>query len=419
MPLGEDSRDLVFPGLRSTLFNPKSCALLDRAHLHDDVLQQVIQHLCFTRERAGRGRQPVSYCTLGINQLGAVYEGLMAYSGFLATEPLYEIDKDGDPDNGCWVIPVDRADEFPDEVFLKETVPDGSERRVRYEQGEFVFRLSGRDRQRSASYYTPEVLTEFTVRHALDVLFDENPDLAAEDILNLTVCEPALGSGAFLTEAVTQLASRYLKAAQDESGEVIDADRYQLELQRAKAHFAVNQAYGVDLNQTAVELAEVSLWLACMHDGLQAPWFGARLRRGNSLVGARRETYTASRSRATAWAGKKATAPTADRDQRHAARGGDRDPPLPRARPGVGRRRRREGDQGARPRLGRDGQGVAQADPQEADRPPARPARAARSPRRGAVGRVRGRGRPVLEGDPPAHRRLGRRDPRSRRAVRR
>ena len=216
--LGEDARDLVFPGLRSTLFDEKSCALLDRAHLHDGVLQQVIQHLCFTRERAGRGRQPVSYSTLGINQLGAVYEGLMAYSGFLATEPLFEIDKDGDPDNGSWVIPVDRADEFPEGVFLKETLPDGSERRVRYEQGEFVFRLSGRDRQRSASYYTPEVLTEFTVRHALDVLFAENPDLTAKDILDLTICEPALGSGAFLTEAVTQLASRYLKAAQDESG---------------------------------------------------------------------------------------------------------------------------------------------------------------------------------------------------------
>ena len=309
--LGEDARDLVFPGLRSTLFDEKSCTLLDRAHLHDGVLQRVVQHLCFTRERAGRGRQPVSYSTLGINQLGAVYEGLMAYSGFLATEPLYEIDRDGDPDNGSWVIPIDRADEFPDNVFLKEALPDGSQRRVRYEQGEFVFRLSGRDRQRSASYYTPEVLTEFTVRHALDVLFEENPELSANDILNLTVCEPALGSGAFLTEAIAQLASRYLKAAQDESGQVIDADGYQLELQRAKAHFAVNQAYGIDLNQTAVELAEVSLWLVCMHDGLQAPWFGARLRRGNSLVGARRETYTREQVAATAWTGKKAMAPTA------------------------------------------------------------------------------------------------------------
>lgn len=307
--LGEDTRDLVFPGLRSTLFDPKACELLDKAHLHDDVLQQVIQHLCFTRERAGRGRLPVSYSTLGINQLGAVYEGLMAYSGFLATEPLHEIDQDGDPDNGSWVIPVTRADEFSDEVFLKEPTPEGGERRVRYEEGDFVFRLAGRDRQRSASYYTPEVLTEFTVRHALDVLFDENPDMTAADILNLTICEPALGSGAFITEAIKQLAERYLRAAQAESGEVIDADHYQAELQRAKAHFAVNQAYGVDLNQTAVELAEVSLWLACMHEGLRAPWFGARLRRGNSLVGARRETYTREEVKATAWTGKNPTPP--------------------------------------------------------------------------------------------------------------
>jgi hypothetical protein len=306
----DDARELTFPGLRSALFGPEACPLIDQAQLGDEVLQQVIANLCFTREKAGNRRQSVSYSTLGINQLGAVYEGLMAYSGFLSTEPLFEVDKDADPDSGSWVIPVDRAAEFPEDAFLTEEALDGSTRRVRYEVGDFVFRLSGRDRQRSASYYTPEVLTEFTVRHALDVLFDENPGMRAGDILELTVCEPALGSGAFLTEAITQLAERYLKAAQDESGETIDADRYQVELQRAKAHFAVNQAYGVDLNQTAVELAEVSLWLGCMHPGLQAPWFGARLRCGNSLVGARRATYTAEQVQKTVWTGKNPVPPT-------------------------------------------------------------------------------------------------------------
>lgn len=306
----EDARELIFPGLRSALFGPDACPLIDQTHLTDEVLQQVLANLCFTRAKAGQRPQAVSYSTLGINQIGAVYEGLMAYSGFLAKEPLFEVDKDADPDNGSWVIPVDRADEFPDEVFLNEETLDGSTKRVRYEEGDFVFRLSGRDRQRSASYYTPEVLTEFTVRHALDVLFDENPGLRAADILDLTVCEPALGSGAFLTEAISQLAERYLKAAQDESGDVIDADRYQFELQRAKAHFAVNQAYGVDLNQTAVELAEVSLWLSCMHAGLQAPWFGARLRCGNSLVGARRATYTAGNVKSAVYVGKSAVPPT-------------------------------------------------------------------------------------------------------------
>ena len=299
--LDTDARGLSFPGLGSTLFSDEACPLLDKSQIADKTLQQVLVNLCFTREKSGQQRQALSYATLGINQLGAVYEGLMAYKGFLATEELLEITNDGDPDTGSWVIPVDRADEFSDEVFLKEEGPDGQQHRVRYKEGDFVFRLSGRDRQRSASYYTPEVLTEFTVRHTLDVYWEEHPDITATNILKLTVCEPALGSGAFLNEAINQLAARYLKAAQDETGKIIDPDQYQRELQKAKAYFAINQAYGVDLNPTAVELAEVSLWLNCMHQGLQAPRFDARLRTGNSLIGTRRATYAIDQVKNQPW----------------------------------------------------------------------------------------------------------------------
>lgn len=298
-----DVRSIEFPGLKSKLFGQDACPMLDRAQLPDPVMQQVLANLCFTREQSGRQRQSLSYATLGINQLGAVYEGLMAYRGFLATEPLYEVDNDGDADTGTWVVPVSRADEYSPEVFVTEFGPDDQPRRVEYKEGDFVFRLAGRDRQRSASYYTPEVLTEFTVRHALDVYEEEHPNMAAADWLALTVCEPALGSGAFANEAINQLATRYLKAAQQEAGETINPDRYQYELQKTKAHFAINRTYGVDLNQTAVELAEVSLWLNVMHEGLTAPRFDARLRRGNSLIGARRATYTAAQVAKAPWKG--------------------------------------------------------------------------------------------------------------------
>jgi hypothetical protein len=312
--LDTDARALTFPGLHSALFAETACPLLDRARLTDHTLQQVLTHLCFTKEQRGRARQSVSYATLGINQLGAVYEGLMAYRGFIATKELYELDSDNDPDTGTWVIPATRADEFLEEVFVTEDGPDGQPRRVRYSEGDFVFRLAGRDRQRSASYYSPEVLTEFTVRHTLDTYWDEHPDLTADDILHLNVCEPALGSGAFLNEAINQLAARYLKAAQDDRGETIDPDRYQLELQKAKAHFALNQAYGVDLNPTAVELAEVSLWLNSMHPGLRAPRFGAHLRHGNSLIGARRAMYTPDQVKRRPWTSRvgKSTVPPTD-----------------------------------------------------------------------------------------------------------
>ena len=68
-----------------------------------------------------------------------------------------------------------------------------------------------------------------------------------------------------------------------------------------KAYLALHNVYGVDLNATAVELAEISLWLDTMVAGLQAPWFGLHLRRGNSLIGARRAVYRAADYGKVAW----------------------------------------------------------------------------------------------------------------------
>ena len=68
-----------------------------------------------------------------------------------------------------------------------------------------------------------------------------------------------------------------------------------------KAHIALHQVYGVDLNATAVELAEISLWLDTMVADLQAPWFGLHLRRGNSLIGARRAVYAPTLLAKKAW----------------------------------------------------------------------------------------------------------------------
>src|SRR5690606_6983663 len=125
----------------------------------------------------------------------------------------------------------------------------GERRPVRHEQGTFAFRLAGRERQQSASYYTPEVRTRFTVSQALAELLDQGGHTTtAEEILDLTICEPALGSGAFAIEAVRQLAAEYLSRRQEESGERIDPDDYATELQRVKAHIALHQVYGVDLN---------------------------------------------------------------------------------------------------------------------------------------------------------------------------
>ena len=294
---------LVFRPMRADLFRPVATALIDEVGLGNGALLRVLRHLLLTKENSKSGRGFISYVELGINQLGAVYEGLMSYSGSFATERLWEVAPGGDASKGSWVVPEDVMEGLQEKDFV--TVEDevtGERRNVTYEKGQFVYRLSGRDRQRSASFYTPEVLTRFTVQQALEELLDQDGrTTSAEEILHLTVCEPALGSGAFAIEAVRQLAEQYLSRRERELGRRVDPEERPRELAKVKAFIALHQVYGVDLNATAVELAEVSLWLDTMVEGLAAPWFGLRLRRGNSLVGARRALYSTSQLKKRAW----------------------------------------------------------------------------------------------------------------------
>jgi len=294
---------LQFESLRADLFKPEAIALIGEVGLSDRNLQQVLRRLLLSKESKGRDRGYISYADLGINQLGAVYEGLMSYTGFFAEEDLFEVAPNGDPSKGSWVVPIGRESGIESHHFVTREDPmTGQPKRVRHRAGSFVYRLAGRERQQSASYYTPEILTQFTVSQALEELLDQDGQrTSAEDILSLTVCEPALGSGAFAIEAVRQLAEQYLKRREDELGERVDPDDRPRQLQKIKAAIALHQVYGVDLNATAVEFAEITLWLDTMSEGLKAPWFGLHLRRGNSLIGARRAVYDRSSITSKAW----------------------------------------------------------------------------------------------------------------------
>ncbi|WP_133886439.1 class I SAM-dependent DNA methyltransferase [Streptomyces sp. BK208] len=320
---------LRFEPLRSDLFEPGAIRLIgpavpNPAHDEDDpatgpehfdtrlrnaTLHKVLRRLMLTKGRRGERGGFISYAKLGINQLGAVYEGLMSYTGFIADETLFEVAKGGDPAKGSWMIPESRANDYPSEVFVqRQNEETGLTERAEYPPGSFVYRLAGRDRENTASYYTPESLTEVTVELALKHRLDQNGEVtSARELLEWKICEPALGSGAFLNEAVDQVAAEYLRRREAETGVEIAPDQRTVELQKAKAYVALHNAYGVDLNATAVELAEVSLWLNTMHPGMQAPWFGLHLRRGNSLVGAGRRIYDKDALGKGKWLSKKDT----------------------------------------------------------------------------------------------------------------
>lgn len=282
---------LVFESLEADLFTPEATALINASQLGNLTMQGILQRLLLSRAESKGPRGFISYANLGINQLGAVYEGLMSFSGFIAETDLREVAKNGDASKGSWVVSVEKAHDIDSKHLVTRIDEEtGLKEPVFHPKGSFVFRLSGRERQQSASFYTPEVMTKFVVSQALAELLDESTP--ADRILELSICEPALGSGAFVIEAVRQLADEYLRRKQDELGQQIEPEQYAQELQKVKAQIALHQVHGVDLNSTAVELAEVSLWLDTMQPELHAPWFGLRLKQGNSLVGARRATYS-------------------------------------------------------------------------------------------------------------------------------
>ncbi|MBI9088302.1 MAG: hypothetical protein JEZ12_03740 [Desulfobacterium sp.] len=276
--------------LKAHLFDPARLSLLSKVKFRNHVLQKVIQNMSLSREKKGkqnrRGR--ISYAQLGINQLGAVYEALLCYRGFFAQEELYE------------VKPVkDNSDELGTAYFVKkEDLDKYTEAEKRFDEetgllvchpkGKFIYRMAGRDREKSASYYTPEVLTRCLVKYALKELLQ---DKSADDILNLKICEPAMGSAAFLNEAVNQLSDAYMDKKQTERQERLSAAEYAQESQNVKLFIADNNCFGIDMNPVAVELAEVSLWLNVIADGAHVPWFGNQIICGNSLIGARRQTF--------------------------------------------------------------------------------------------------------------------------------
>ena len=284
----------VIEPLKAHIFDPERTALIEKAHLRNGKLLQIINLMSMSRGGKGQRRGRISYSNLGVNQLGAVYEALLSYRGFFAEEDLYEVKRAGDKvdelDVG-YFIPMRDLEQYTEDERVRNE--DGTLRV--HPKGEFIYRLAGREREKSASYYTPEVLTRCLVKYALKELLEGK---SADEILELTICEPAMGSAAFLNEAVSQLAEAYLERKQKETGLSIQHDQRQQELQKVKMLIADRNVYGIDLNPTAVELAEVSLWLNTIFEGGYVPWFRTQIVNGNSLIGARRQCYTIGQAQA-------------------------------------------------------------------------------------------------------------------------
>ncbi len=182
-----------------------------------------------------------------------------------------------------------------------------------YRTGAFAV-THGADRRKTASHYTPKALTEVIVTETLEPLVYEGPAegelrerwrlRSAAQLLDLKICDPAVGSGAFLLQACRWLSERLVEAwrREDDEGRVVGMDglphspeeavepipkEEDERLVIAQRLVAERCLYGVDVNPLALELAKLSIWLVTLSKGRPLEFLDHNLRCGDSLLGLR------------------------------------------------------------------------------------------------------------------------------------
>jgi hypothetical protein len=251
--------------------------------------------------------QRLSYRALDVEQIGSVYEALMGYHVVRVYHPAVCLRP-----SRVWVaaeevlkeVPARRAKWLQENAALQKAQAEklaaalatakseeealsvleaqkvkGSARAV---PGQLVLQ-PGPERRRTSSHYTPRSLTEPIVRRTLEpLLATMGPEPPSPLILSLRICDPAMGSGAFLVAACRFLADQ-LVAAWTREGRLAEAGPDPLN--HARRLVAQKCLYGVDKNPFAVNLAKLSLWLVTLAKDLPFTFVDHALRHGDSLVG--------------------------------------------------------------------------------------------------------------------------------------
>jgi len=320
--------------------------LLDEARLGDREVAALLQALATTAPRRGVGRERVSFRELDIESLGSVYEGLLEFEPRIASETTLEVKAAGRTyalvpselvrlceekqlsltgelalveGTTAEALHPERASDDEDEEDGEEEVTEESDgededgdglkkgssaRLLRcFETGTFHF-VPGGARKGSGSFYTPRLLVQDIVRHALGPLVaGKSPG----EIERLRVLDPACGSAHFLVEAMRFLGQALHRAYVEESGTAAPSefrdtigqgwdDDWEASDEAARAansearawckrRIAERCLFGVDLNATAVELARVALWIESLAGDRPLSYFRHHIRHGNSLLG--------------------------------------------------------------------------------------------------------------------------------------
>jgi hypothetical protein len=277
---------------------------VDPPRVADGVVYRVLKNLVIL------DGERLSYRALDVEQIGSVYEAMMGFALEEARGPSIAVAPKHIVVNIADLLErpgSDRAKWLRDEAELKLVSADALAKAKNADEvmnalAKKVSRYTPRvvpagalylqpteERRRSGSHYTPRSLTQPIVATTFGPILERLGDQATpQQILNLKVCDPAMGSGAFLVESCRLLADRLVKAwAIHGRSEPLPPDEDDLTL--AKRLVAERCLYGVDKNIFAVDLAKLSLWLATLAREHPFTFLDHALRHGDSLVGLSRE----------------------------------------------------------------------------------------------------------------------------------
>ena len=312
---GIDFPGFTLPARHGHLFNPDRFLFLEgRTSLKeviepplisDGVLFRVLNNLMML------DGERISYRTLDVEQIGSVYETVMGFQLEISTGPSIAISSK--KAHGAPVVinlqdildlePKDRAEklnEWTDQDIKKDALikvktlaelESALEKKIARQatpsiipKGSMILQPS-EERMRSGSHYTPRALTEPLVRSTLEPIFSRlGANVSAQEILNLKICDPAMGSGAFLVESIRQLSEALVKAWRIH-GENPNIPSDEDELLFARRMIAQRCIYGVDKNLMAVDLAKLSLWLITFAKNHAFTFLDHSLKCGDSLIG--------------------------------------------------------------------------------------------------------------------------------------
>ena len=282
----------------------------------DGCLLRILEGL-MTLKLRGAERERLSYRTLDVEQIGSVYETVMGFTVEAADSRVLAIKAGKNNKTPVFVAldnllskkgkdrikelkenvgrsltaaqgkPVEEAKSVEDLVAALDGMVDerGSPKKRVAASGTPILQPTG-ERRRTGSHYTPRSLTAPIVKYALEPAIDRlGPDATPDQALDLKVCDPAMGSGAFLVEACRALGERLVAAwaRWPATRPTIPADEDE-EL-HARRLVAQRCLYGVDKNPRAVDLARLSLWLATLARDHEFTFLDHALKCGDSLIG--------------------------------------------------------------------------------------------------------------------------------------